>query len=54
LARAEIRGARLPAGLERLLRDEELRRQAAALGARVRDEPNGAAVAARLIAGRTA
>jgi rhamnosyltransferase subunit B len=52
-SRAQLRGRQLRASLERLFGDETLRRTAEALGARVRSEPDGAAVAARLIAART-
>ena len=50
-SRTQLRGERLRAAIESLLADGALARKAAAIGERVRSEPNGAAVAARIITG---
>jgi rhamnosyltransferase subunit B len=51
-SRARLRGKRLRTALESLLADDALAKKASSLGERVRSEPNGATVAARIIAGR--
>lgn len=51
-SRKALRGARAQRAIAQLVGDEGLRARAAELGARVSAEPNGAAVAARVLTGR--
>jgi len=51
-SRSRLRGPRLCKMIARLVEDGSLARRAAELGAQLRTEPNGAAVAARSITGR--